>query len=111
MTSDAEGLCLIKPQFEAGPEENEQGIVTDTDIIRRVLDDVIDRWYESNWGTRALAPAPLTGQEGNQEFVAVFSRRSETRPAREHITRVVEQNVEWGTSDFPCETMNDGAET
>lgn len=77
-TSETEGLCLIKPQFEAGPNENDDGIVHDTDVIKRVLREVVEGWADSGWSLAGIAPAPLTGQEGNQEFVVCF-RRGSTR--------------------------------
>lgn len=73
--SNASGMVLIKPQFEADRGENRGGVVSDPDVIVRVLRDVLDAWRESGWYCDALAPSPLEGPSGNQEYVARVRRR------------------------------------
>lgn len=80
MTSDGEGVLLIKPQFEAGPEENEQGVVRDPDVLRRVVREVGAAWNREGWGTVTLRPAPLAGREGNQEFLLHVARDRRREP-------------------------------
>lgn len=64
-------VVLIKPQFEAGPEQvGRGGIVKDTAVHRTVLLDLW-RWFRVNgFGVQGLARSPVTGAEGNVEFLA-----------------------------------------
>jgi 23S rRNA (cytidine1920-2'-O)/16S rRNA (cytidine1409-2'-O)-methyltransferase len=70
-------LVLVKPQFEAGPEDvGKGGVVRDPAVRRRVLDDVTARIPE--WGGRLLAVADsaLPGPKGNRElFVYLAAAR------------------------------------
>jgi 23S rRNA (cytidine1920-2'-O)/16S rRNA (cytidine1409-2'-O)-methyltransferase len=62
-------VVLVKPQFEAGPEEvGKGGVVRDPDVQRRVVDEVAARAPE--WGARVegVTESPLRGPKGNREF-------------------------------------------
>jgi 23S rRNA (cytidine1920-2'-O)/16S rRNA (cytidine1409-2'-O)-methyltransferase len=62
-------VVLVKPQFEAGPEEvGKGGVVRDPEVQRRVVDDVAASAPE--WGARVegTAESPLRGPKGNREF-------------------------------------------
>jgi 23S rRNA (cytidine1920-2'-O)/16S rRNA (cytidine1409-2'-O)-methyltransferase len=62
-------VVLVKPQFEAGPEEvGKGGVVRDPDVQRRVVDEVAASAPE--WGARVedTAESPLRGPKGNREF-------------------------------------------
>ncbi len=75
MCSSAEGLVLIKPQFEAPPEILEEGIVTDSALRKKTVDRVVSGWQKKGWQCEKLSPAPLKGTTGNVEFIAKMSRR------------------------------------
>jgi 23S rRNA (cytidine1920-2'-O)/16S rRNA (cytidine1409-2'-O)-methyltransferase len=62
-------VVLVKPQFEAGPEEvGKGGVVRDPDVQRRVVDEVAASAPE--WGARVkgTTESPLRGPKGNREF-------------------------------------------
>lgn len=80
MVPDGEGVLLLKPQFEAGPDENEEGVVRDPAVRRRVLREVAEAWNRNGWGTLSLRPAPLEGREGNREFLLHVARGSNREP-------------------------------
>jgi 23S rRNA (cytidine1920-2'-O)/16S rRNA (cytidine1409-2'-O)-methyltransferase len=63
-------VALVKPQFEAGREEvGKGGVVRDPAVHRRVCDDAA-AWVESKgWRVRGVEPSPITGPEGNIEFL------------------------------------------
>lgn len=64
-------VALIKPQFEAGPQDvGKGGIVRDPAIHRRVLHDVIDDARKLLLPLRGLTRSPITGAAGNVEFLA-----------------------------------------
>ncbi|KQR81383.1 TlyA family RNA methyltransferase [Sphingomonas sp. Leaf343] len=63
-------LALIKPQFEAGRGEvGKGGVVRDPAIHARVCAEVAT-WLEgSGWHVAATTTSPITGPEGNVEFL------------------------------------------
>ncbi|KIU30170.1 hemolysin [Sphingomonas melonis] len=78
MTFAREGarlLALIKPQFEAGRDEvGKGGVVRDPAVHARVCDDVA-AWLEaSGWSVAGVTESPITGPEGNIEFLVAASR-------------------------------------
>ena len=70
--------ALVKPQFEAGPEHvGKGGIVRDERVHRQVLER-IRAWLESEgWEVAGIIPSPVTGSDGNREFLLAASRRAE----------------------------------
>jgi 23S rRNA (cytidine1920-2'-O)/16S rRNA (cytidine1409-2'-O)-methyltransferase len=63
-------VALIKPQFEAGREEvGKGGVVRDPAVHERVCSRAT-AWVESQgWVALGLTPSPITGPEGNVEFL------------------------------------------
>jgi len=68
-------LALIKPQFEAGRGEvGKGGVVRDPAIHDRVCAEVA-RWLAGQgWRVDGIVPSPITGPEGNVEFLIAASR-------------------------------------
>jgi 23S rRNA (cytidine1920-2'-O)/16S rRNA (cytidine1409-2'-O)-methyltransferase len=75
-TPAARLLALIKPQFEAGREEvGKGGVVRDPVVHQRVCDEVA-AWLEATgWQVEGLIPSPITGPEGNVEFLVGAVRK------------------------------------
>jgi len=74
---EARLLALIKPQFEAGPGEvGKGGVVRDPAIHDRVCAEVAD-WVaaQDGWSVTGIVPSPITGPEGNIEFLIAADRR------------------------------------
>jgi 23S rRNA (cytidine1920-2'-O)/16S rRNA (cytidine1409-2'-O)-methyltransferase len=72
-------VALVKPQFEAGREDvGAGGIVRDAAVHARVVADVIDAAHRIGWERAGVDPSPITGAEGNREFL-LWLRRSEPR--------------------------------
>jgi 23S rRNA (cytidine1920-2'-O)/16S rRNA (cytidine1409-2'-O)-methyltransferase len=68
--SGAQLIALIKPQFEAGREEvGKGGVVRDPEVHERVCDEVQQWLAEKNWTVRGLTTSPITGPQGNVEFL------------------------------------------
>ena len=63
-------VALVKPQFEAGRGEvGKGGVVRDPAIHQRVCDEAA-AWIESKgWRVIGIEPSPITGPEGNVEFL------------------------------------------
>lgn len=69
-------LALIKPQFEAGKGEvGKGGVVRDAAIHQRVCAEISD-WLAAQPGWRVLGVerSPITGPEGNVEFLIAGAR-------------------------------------
>lgn len=68
----AEGVVLIKPQFEAKKEESAkgEGVISDPAVHRRVLKEILSFSEELNFMIKGLIRSPLIGPAGNQEFLA-----------------------------------------
>jgi 23S rRNA (cytidine1920-2'-O)/16S rRNA (cytidine1409-2'-O)-methyltransferase len=69
-------VALIKPQFEAGPGEvGKNGVVRDTAIHERVCATIRDWWAAlPGWTVLGIEPSPITGPEGNREFLIAVRR-------------------------------------
>ena len=70
---DAEGeiVVLIKPQFEAGPEQvGKGGIVKDEAVHMQVIQATLEAASEADLGAQALMRSPVLGAKGNREFLA-----------------------------------------
>jgi len=63
-------VALIKPQFEAGRAEvGKGGVVRDPAVHERVCAEA-KGWVESQgWTVLGIEPSPITGPEGNVEFL------------------------------------------
>ena len=68
-------MALIKPQFEVGRGEvGKGGVVRDPALHARVCGEV-RVWLESGgWQVEGIVESPITGPEGNVEFL-VSARR------------------------------------
>lgn len=62
-------VALVKPQFEAGRGRTDHGVVRDPAIHREVLERTVERARTAGLGTRDVIASPLTGPEGNREFL------------------------------------------
>ncbi|WP_267435193.1 TlyA family RNA methyltransferase [Sphingomonas sp. GM_Shp_1] len=72
---DARLLALIKPQFEAGREEvGKGGVVRDPAVHARVCDQVVAWLTDAGWQVAGVTRSPITGPEGNIEFLIAASR-------------------------------------
>ncbi len=67
--------ALIKPQFEAGRAEvGKGGVVRDPAVHARVCDAVAAWLTASGWDVAGITTSPITGPEGNVEFLIGATR-------------------------------------
>lgn len=67
----AEGIVLIKPQFEAGPENvGKGGVVRDEAVREAVVADVCEAVRALGFPRVDVIPSPLRGPAGNIEYLA-----------------------------------------
>ena len=73
---DGRLIALVKPQFEAEREEiGKGGVVRDPEVHQRVCGAAADWVRSRGWTVEGLVPSPITGPEGNVEFL-LAARRS-----------------------------------
>jgi len=89
----AEGVCLVKPQFEAGREKvGKKGVVRDPVVHQEVLYKVCEAMDGLGWKVKGIAFSPLLGPEGNVEFLVYFTKRgARDLEWRQRIPEVVRQ--------------------
>lgn len=70
-------VALIKPQFEAGPSAVGKGGVVRDPAVHRAVCDRVRAWWEglAGWKVLGLDESPITGPEGNREFLVAARRR------------------------------------
>lgn len=75
LTPEADIIPLIKPQFEAGPEDvGRGGIVKDHAVHRRVLARFASLSESLGFSMRGLIQSGITGSKGNIEFLGWLSQ-------------------------------------
>lgn len=88
ITADAGGVALVKPQFEAGRDKvGKKGVVRDPAVHSEVLRAVVALVHELGWEVGGLDYSPVTGPEGNIEFLIYFLKKGS--PADYSINDVV----------------------
>lgn len=68
-------IALIKPQFEAGPQNVQKGgIVKDEAVRQTVVEDTVTCLQKAGFQDIQVTPSPITGADGNVEYL-VFGRK------------------------------------
>jgi 23S rRNA (cytidine1920-2'-O)/16S rRNA (cytidine1409-2'-O)-methyltransferase len=75
----AEVVALVKPQFEAGKARvGKRGVVRDATVHADVVRGVIAAAEAERWAVLGLTWSPITGPEGNIEFLIHLARGCES---------------------------------
>ena len=75
LSEDAELVCLIKPQFEAGKEKvGKKGVVRDPAVHLEVLEHFLVHAKESGFTVLDLTFSPIRGPEGNIEYLGYLKK-------------------------------------
>lgn len=83
---DAEAVCLIKPQFEAGKEKvGKKGVVRDKAVHAEVVQKVIGLAIQNGFSVCGLDFSPVKGPEGNIEYLIYLKKSNDP---------VVEQDID-----------------
>ena len=74
MAPGGQGVCLIKPQFEAGKDKvGKKGVVRDQTVHLEVLEHFFDHAGKAALTVRGLTYSPIRGPEGNIEYLGWIS--------------------------------------
>ena len=77
-TPDAVGVCLVKPQFEAGREKvGKKGVVRDKAVHEEVIERIITFALENGFSVHHLEYSPIKGPEGNIEYLVHIEKSDE----------------------------------
>ena len=68
-------IFLIKPQFEAKRNEIEKGIVNDSNVHKRIINEVIEEAKIHQLFLENLTVSPIKGIKGNIEYLVEFSKK------------------------------------
>ncbi|MCH5304726.1 MAG: TlyA family RNA methyltransferase [Ruminococcus sp.] len=70
LSENAEAVCLIKPQFEAGREKvGKKGVVRDPNVHIEVVESIYNFCLENGYSVLNLDFSPIKGPEGNIEYL------------------------------------------
>lgn len=89
LKDDADVICLIKPQFEAGREEvGKKGVVRDIKVHEEVVHGILDFAPTIGLSVQGLDFSPIKGPEGNIEYIC-YMKNSDIPPADIDVEAVV----------------------
>jgi 23S rRNA (cytidine1920-2'-O)/16S rRNA (cytidine1409-2'-O)-methyltransferase len=93
LAGDGDLVLLIKPQFEVGHREASRGrgVITDPKLWRQSIEGVVEAAFEQQVELRELRLSPISGGDGNVEFLARFSRHGGDAPALALVDAVIEE--------------------
>ena len=94
LSENGEGVCLIKPQFEAGRENvGKNGVVRDKNVHIAVVDMIIDFCLNNGFDVLGLDFSPIKGPQGNIEYL-IYIKKSDDPQMKIDVTasQVVEES-------------------
>lgn len=99
LKTDAQMVCLIKPQFEAGKEKvGKKGVVREPSVHREVIEMVMNYAVSIGFEILHLDFSPIRGPEGNIEYLLHIYKASEPREherlPHEEYSQLIAQTVE-----------------
>jgi 23S rRNA (cytidine1920-2'-O)/16S rRNA (cytidine1409-2'-O)-methyltransferase len=96
-------VTLIKPQFECGQKTASKfkGVITDKEVHKDVLTRVLNDMKALGFSLQKLTFSPITGGDGNIEYLALFAHGKESdgnyEPSGEETDKLIEEA--WGRSN------------
>lgn len=99
LADNANLVCLIKPQFEAGKEKvGKKGVVRDPATHLEVLEQFIALAHELDFHILGLTFSPVKGPEGNIEFLGhlTLSDQPENCPDPAEVVRQAHETLDKG---------------
>lgn len=80
MAENAQAVCLIKPQFEAGREKvGKKGVVRDPAVHCEVVQGICDFCLQNGFDILNLDFSPIKGPEGNIEYLIHLQRSDDPK--------------------------------
>lgn len=92
LKNEAEMVCLIKPQFEAGREQvGKKGVVRDPKVHEEVVNRIVQFTQSEGFDVLGLTYSPVRGPEGNIEYLQWIKKSDATSGniGAEDVSKVV----------------------
>ena len=95
LTPEGRGVCLVKPQFEAGREKvGKKGVVRDRKVHEEVIEQIMQYVLSIGFEILELSFSPIKGPEGNIEYLLYIENTEKP---------VLELEAEEAAADFQKE--------
>lgn len=95
LKEQAEMVCLIKPQFEAGREKvGKKGVVREPEIHQEVIEKIISFAASSGFQILGLDYSPIKGPEGNIEYLLHIKKTENAENENESIQERIAETVQ-----------------
>ncbi len=96
LKESGEGICLVKPQFEAGKGKvGKKGVVREPEIHAEVLQKILDFCNTNGFLVIDMDFSPIKGPEGNIEYLFYIKKSDKASPfTEEDVSRLVAQSHE-----------------
>ncbi|MEG2021210.1 MAG: TlyA family RNA methyltransferase, partial [Oscillospiraceae bacterium] len=90
-SENSEGVCLIKPQFEAGRDKvGKKGVVREAETHFEVIKNIVSLANANGFNALGLDYSPVKGPEGNIEFLLHVQKSAEAHGfTDEYIDNIV----------------------
>jgi len=93
MAENAQAVCLIKPQFEAGREKvGKKGVVRDKTVHIEVIEKIVDFVLQHGFSVLGLTFSPVKGPEGNIEYLIYLQKAEQPVSAALDVKALVEES-------------------
>jgi 23S rRNA (cytidine1920-2'-O)/16S rRNA (cytidine1409-2'-O)-methyltransferase len=94
LVPDSDVVALVKPQFEAGRDQvGKKGIVREPKIHEAVLEMIRDFSLKEGYDVQDLSFSPITGGEGNIEFLLHLKWCGPKDAGLDHLKYTISQVV------------------
>lgn len=83
VNKDTQIVAMVKPQFEAGRNQTNKGVIKNDAVRRQILKD-FEAWTKDLFVIRDKRDSDIAGAKGNQErfYLLTLKRNSTTSPGR-----------------------------
>lgn len=93
-TADATGICLVKPQFEAGKEKvGKKGVVREASTHKEVILQAAQYAFDNGFSVKGLDFSPIKGPEGNIEFLLFVEKSLNPQPIAPELAEQIVQKA------------------
>ncbi|MDF1495126.1 TlyA family RNA methyltransferase [Caproiciproducens sp. CPB-2] len=93
MAENAQAVCLIKPQFEAGRGKvGKKGVVRDRAVHQEVIEKITGFVLEHGFSVLGLTYSPVKGPEGNIEYLVYLQKSEKPESVPLNIEALVEES-------------------
>jgi 23S rRNA (cytidine1920-2'-O)/16S rRNA (cytidine1409-2'-O)-methyltransferase len=95
LKENAQMVCLIKPQFEAGRENvGKKGVVRDSKVHADVIEKIVNFVQDISFEVLGIDFSPVKGPEGNIEYLLYLKKKKTVIPMdwKEFIHKLVNES-------------------